>query len=314
MAENLMSKIHGGYFANPTTPITIYGKATEWNEAYMEAETISPTLINNAVEGMTVSLFNIAAEQGLFEIEDIFDLSKQGAVSSAINNLYGGPGQSNTVYNKMLGSLQARERTLNGQLLIAKSQTQKDFLQEEINKIQTTRGVLKSNWDFFIEQHKGFLQRYKLKVTDDLEVDENDKSGVGFDTPQTEIDPNLLLPHPVRLLISTLPATQELNGKRSFVYNNSGFPKLVDFGSTMAFLYKELSNMDPHNILPQLQILQESRPEIKSLIKRLGAESNDWTDKTGPQIRMLTRFIQQFNQANRTYYMQKIDRQGEDIY
>ena len=307
MADNLMSKIHGGYFANPTTAVTVY-QNTE--EAYMEAEVISPTLINNTVEGMTVSVFNIAAENGIFEIEDIFDLSKQGEVSAAINNLYGGPGQSNTVYNKMLGSLQSRERTLNGQLDVAKTKTQKEFLQQEIVKIQTTRDIIKKNWDFFIDQHKAFLQRYKLQVIDDLEINEDDKSGIGFDTPQVEMDPNLLLPHPVRLLIATLPATQELNGKRSFVYNNSGFPKLVDFGGTMAFLYKELSNMDPNNILPELQKLQEIRPEIKSLIKRLGAESNDWADKTGPQVRMLTRFIQQFNQANRKFYMQRIDRQG----
>ena len=305
--ENLMSKIHGGYFADPTTDITLYDSK---EEAYMEASTISPTLINNAVEGMTVQLFHLAAEQGLFEIEDIFTPNKQAKVSKAIEELYGGPGQRNKVYNKILGSLQRREKELNTQLTQAKSKTQKEFVTNEILKIQKTRSLIKSNWDFFIKQHKDFLARYKVEILDDIEISEDEKTGVGFDTPQAEIDPNLLLPQPVRLLISTLPATQEINGKRQLVYNSSGFPKIVDFGSTMAFLYKELSNMDPEFILEELRGLAEIRPELKMLLTRLGLEGNDWSDKTGPQIRMITRVIQQFNQANRIFYMQSIDKQG----
>ena len=306
-AENLMSRIHGGYFANPTTEITLYDSN---EEAYMEAEAISPTLINNTVEGMTVQLFHLAAEKGLFEIEDIFDLTKQGKVSNAINSLYGEAGQSNTVYNKLLGSLQNREKVLNTQLAVAKSKTQKEFVAEQISKLQKTRSLVKNNWPFFIEQHKVFLQRFKVEILDDIEISEDDKTGVGFDTAQAEIDPNLTLPHPVRLLLSTLPATQEINGKRQLIYNNSGFPKLVDFGSTMAFLYKELANTDPQYIIEELLELTQTRPELKLLVKRLGLETNDWSDKTGPQIRMITRVVQQFNQANRTFYMQSIDRQG----
>jgi len=305
--ENLMSKIHGGYFANPTTEITLYDSN---EEAYMEGAAISPTLINNTVEGMTVQLFHLAAEKGLFEIEDIFDTSKQDKVSSAINSLYGGPGQSNTVYNKMLGSLQNRETALQQQLAVAKSKTQKEFVQDQINKVQNTRGLIKSNWEFFQDQHKAYLQRFKMEILDDLEISEDERTGVGFDTAQSEIDPNLTLPHPVRLLISTLPATQEINGKRQLVYNNSGFPKLVDFGSTMAFLYKELANTDPEFIVEELLELTQTRPELKMLVKRLGLSTNDWSDKTGPQVRMITRVVQQFNQANRTFHMQSIDRQG----
>jgi len=308
-AENMMSKIHGGYFSDPTTKITLYDSN---KEAYMEGDAISPTLINNTVEGMTVSLFNLAAKQGLFEIEDIFTVSKTEQVSSAIQSLYGGPGQSNTVYNKILGSLLTTENRLKTQLSVAKSNTQKEFVQEEILKLQKTRAIIKNNWNFFIDRHKEFLQRYKIEVIDALEINEDDKSGVGFDTPQSEIDPNLTLPHPVRLLIATLPASQELNGKRQFVYNNSGMPKLVDFGSTMAYLYKKLANTDPEFILEELTALEDVRPEIKSLTTRLGISGNvtDWSNKTGPQIRMITRVLQQFNQANRTFYMQSIDKQG----
>jgi len=44
-------------FANPSTEITVYSSQ---EEAYMEAEVISPTLINNSVEGMTVHLFQFS--------------------------------------------------------------------------------------------------------------------------------------------------------------------------------------------------------------------------------------------------------------
>jgi len=309
-AELLMSRIHGGYFANPSTEITVYSSQ---EEAYMEAEVISPTLINNSVEGMTVHLFQLAAEQGLFEIEDLFDVRKKDKVSNAVNSLYGDSTQSNKVWNKMMGSLNQKLRNNKAKLSAVKSKAQKEFLEEERVKILKTAKSVQDNWGFFIEQHKEFLVRFELKIKESIvdEIEEGKKTGVGFDTAQSEIDPNSTLPHPVRLLLSTLPAVHEdRSGNPQLTYNNSGFPKLADFGSTMAFLYKELSNTDPKFIEEKLIGLAKTRPDLKLLIKRLGIETSDWSDKTAPQVRMINRILQQFDQSNRTFHMQSIDRQG----
>ena len=306
-SQTLMSKIHGGYFTNPNTEITVYNNT---DEAYMEGQVINPSLIQNTVEGMTVHLFHLAAKEELFEIEDIFNLTKKDVISTAVNNLYGGVGQKNKVYNKLLGALKTSEETQEKKLLKA-SAAEKKFIEKEILKIQETRGTIKNNWDFFIEEHKKFLERFKIEILDQSEIEENEKTGKGFDVAQTEKDPNLTLPHPVRLLLSTLPATKEINGKRQLVNNRSGFPKLADFGSTMAFLYKELANIDPKFIESELtEKLQYDRPELKMLVTRLGLETTDWSDRSFPQVRMIVKFLQQFNQANRKFYMQSIDRQG----
>ena len=303
-AEDLMSKIHGGYFTKPTTEITWYDSKTE---AYMEATTISDTMIANTVEGMTVQLFQLAAKQGLFEIEDLFDPSQKGKVSNAVNSLYGRAGQKNKVYNRLLTNLRTSENKLESRLASTTNKSQKAALQEDILRLQDNRGALKDNWPLFIANHKKFLERFKLNILEDVVVDENDKSGRGYDLAQSEMDPNATLPDPVRLLIATLPAVDK---KGKFLYNNSGFLKLTDFGSTMAFLYKELSNTDPKFIEEELKGLAKVRPDLQFLVDRLGIETDTWEGKTSQQVRMINRVILQFDQANRKFFMQSITKQG----
>mgnify|MGYP003671306575 FL=1 len=303
-AEDLMSKIHGGYFTKPTTEITWYDSKTE---AYMEATTISDTMIANTVEGMTVQLFQLAAKQGLFEIEDLFDPSQKGKVSNVVNNLYGRAGQKNKVYNRLLTNLRTSENKLESRLASTTNKSQRAALQEDILRLQDNRGALKDNWPLFIANHKKFLERFKLNILEDVVVDENDKSGRGYDLAQSEMDPNATLPDPVRLLIATLPAVDK---KGNFLYNNSGFLKLTDFGSTMAFLYKELSNTDPKFIEEELKGLAKVRPDLQFLVDRLGIETDTWEGKTSQQVRMINRVILQFDQANRKFFMQSITKQG----
>ena len=302
-SQTLMSKIHGGYFTNPTTEITLYDSNSE---AYMEADEISEILVKNTVEGITVQLFQLAAKQGLFEIEDLFDQNKKNKVSDAVNSLYGKTGEKNKVYNRILTNLRSAENKLEDKLSATKNKNSKSSIQENIRKIQKTRGVIKNNWEFFIAKHKEYLQKFKLEILDEKEQRKREEN-VGFDVAQSEVDPNLSLPHPVRLLIATLPA---LDKKGNFIFNSSGFLKLADFGSTMAFLYKELSNTDPELIEERLIDLADTKPNLKFLVERLGIETNDWSDKTIQQIRMIVRFVKQFDQANRKFYMQSITKQG----
>ena len=50
----------------------------------------------------------------------------------------------------MLGSLQSRERTLNGQLDVAKTKTQKEFLQQDNNYNEQEGGVVSNIYDVAI--------------------------------------------------------------------------------------------------------------------------------------------------------------------
>ena len=110
------------------------------------------------------------------------------------------------------------ERKILQKQLVAVSPTQQNFLNAELLKIRETKRQILNNWDMLIREHESFLDRFNIDLQAE-EINEFDKTGKGFDIPQHEIDPNLLLPHPVRLLIATLPATEMIAGKRSFTYN-----------------------------------------------------------------------------------------------
>ena len=305
-AQLLMSRIHKGAFAGPTNNFTAY----TGEGAFMEAQRLSATLINNTVEGMTVHLFNIANRQGIFEIEDFFDLSKKEGITTNIKKLYGDPKSfvkgEEKVINKIIGSLNGEIKRTQGKLTNVISKSQKEYLTRELSKLVETKTQIQNNWELLIDEHSQFLERYKIELNRD-ETSEEDKTGKAFDIPQHEIDPNLLLPHPVRLLIATLPATRETKyrdgkGKNKikhvFEVNTSGLPKLVDFGNTMNYLYKELSNMNPTEIFEVLESLSQARPEIKVLISRLGIDTGtELQNKTESQVRMLVRFMMQFESS-----------------
>lgn len=310
-AQTLMSQIHSGYFANPSNGITMYDSNSE---AYMEGKVISPTLKNNAMEGMTVIMFNKAMREGSFEMQDFFTVDPEGKhiLTKSIRSLYGGPGLGKgTIYSQMLGHLRVRERQITASLEAAATERQKEFLSNQLENVAETRELLSTNWGKFKAMHEAYLERYAIDLQELEEIDESDKNGRAFDIPSHEMDPNLSLPHSVRLLISTLPARDiDPEGNDTFVYNSSGFPQLVDFGKTMAFLYKELSNKDPKYMLNILRNLAEERHELKSLLTRMSLENDNMDDHTFRQARMVIQALIQFDQSNNTFYTQMLDNQG----
>ena len=314
-AQELFDNIHGGQFSKPMETTSVY---SDQGSAYMEVETVTASTINNVVEGMTVKLFDLAAENDIFSLEDFYSTRpsedpSQPSLTQKIAKLYGGPGAKGTVYNKILGDLSKSRKSLNAKLDNA-TKREAEFLQVELDNIEKTYRAVQSNWNMFISHHAAYLKRLNIDTTEIIEDIEESERGrdTAYDIAASEVDPNSMLPAPVRLLLSTLPATKEVNGKRQFVYNSSGIAKVADFGSLMAFMYKNLSNQDPNTILDIIKSdsILKQRPELRYLVRRLGIESDNFEGKSPEKMRMIIQTVMQFDKSNNTYWTQMVDRQG----
>ena len=295
-AQQLMSKINTGYFADPTKDITVYDSKTE---AYFEASEMSATLRNNAMEGMTVILFNKALKSNAFELADFVNPKKLDEVNRIISELYGNKSIDNSVYSAIRFNL-------------AKAKNQA-VTQEDKDTIQNTWDTIRNNWEQLKTEHAEYLKRFQVELEDPQALLEIEKVREQFGKPQNEIDPSVYLPKAVRILLGTLPSSRQLNSLNPnspyvFETNSSGLPKLVDFGSIMNFLYKELANTDPLDFSKNLKELSKKRPEIRSLINRLGLETDDISDKTFDQMRLLVQTMMQFDQSNNTFFTQLMTR------
>ena len=283
--ETLMSRINSGYFSNPTTDITIYDVK---EGAYYEGSKLTATMRNNVMEGMTVLLFNKALRSNQFTLDDFV------GGNPITEQMYGGFGIPNTVYTEI-------ERTL-------RKAIQLNPQAEE--KLTNTMLAIKNNWQELKEDHKKYLERFKVEVVD--EQNENDRVREQFGKPQNEIDPSVYLPKAVRLLFATLPKSRLLNprdpnSKRAMDMNEHGLPKLVDFGSIMNYMYKEMGNTDPLDFMKNLERLKAKRPELQSVYNRLGLHE-DMSDRTSNQMKLIIQTMMQFDQSNNTFYTQLMTR------
>ena len=286
-AQELMSRINSGYFSNPTNEITIYDSKTE---AYFEGTKLTATMRNNVMEGMTVLLFTKALKSGAFSLADFVNPNQTESRNNAVRSLYGDKTTKGTVYSQIRFALSEAEKN-------ATTQKEKD------NLANTMRAIY-DNWTQLQEEHAKYLERFTINVTE--EAEELERIREQFGKPQNEIDPSVYLPKAVRLLLATLPKSK--NGK--FVLNESGLPKLVEFGSIMNFMYKEFANTNPLDFRENLIRLESKRPEVKLIKNRLGLQSEDLTSKTPDQIRLIVQAMMQFDQSNNTFYTQLMTRDG----
>ena len=283
-AQELMRKINTGYFSKPTTDMTVYDSK---EEVYYEGTKLTATMKNNAMEAMTVILFNKGLKSNAFTLDDFI------GGNPITNQMYGGFGIKNTVYDDIEKYLLKA---------IRENPTQAETLTD-------TMRAIKDNWAELKADHASYLQRFKVEVLDEQALEENEKVREQFGKPQNEIDPSVYLPKAVRLLFATLPSSRlsnpnDPNSKRVADLNTSGLPKLVDFGSIMNYMYREMANLDPLDFMKNLKRLSGERPELKSVINRLGLESTDLTDKTPNQISLIIQTMMQFDQSNNTFYTQ----------
>ena len=304
-AQRLFENINTGYFSDPVNNITVY--RTE-DEAYMEERTLKASFINDAMEGMTANLFNKAAEKGNFELEDFFNLT-DGSITNKILNLYGTTAlEPGSIIRSLVSNTNTHIKQLESKKAQAVSESNINFYENEIAKIKKNRQTILDSWEELqTEHHKYLKQKFKIQIEEvDLDQDE------AYNTPEYEIDPNKYLSNPLRLLISTLPKSElsRTDRKQKFTYNKSGFAKLVDFGNTMSYLYKNLSNTHPNNLLAKLEYLSTERPELSILRKRLGITNKDFSGLTVPQMNMVIKLLIQFDQSANTFWTQMIDRES----
>ena len=76
----------------------------------------------------------------------------------------------------------------------------------------------------------------------------------------------------------------------------------------MNYMYKEMANTDPLDFVKNLTKLSEKRPELKSVINRLGLNSPDISDKTSNQVKLIIQTMMQFDQSNNTFFTQVMTR------
>lgn len=286
-AQKLMAQITTGYFSNPNRDITIYDSKTE---AYFEGTELTATMRNNVMEGMTVILFGKALKSNAFNLEDFVNPKKTVARNAAISSMYGAPETPGSIYSQI-------ELYISRQISAVTTQEEKE------NLIKTMKAI-RDNWEKLKGEHSQYLERFQIDITE--EGEELEKIREQFGKPQNEIDPSTYLPKAVRVLLSTLPLTK--NGK--FIVNQSGLPKLVDFGSIMNFMYKEFANVNPLDFKQNLQRLVAKRPEVQLIINRLGLETEDISSKSADQMRLIVQAMMQFDQSNNTFYTQLITRDG----
>ena len=288
-AQKLMSRINSGYFSNPTQEITIYDSKTE---AYFEGTKLTATMRNNVMEGMTSILFTKALKSGseVFELSDFVDPTKTGERNDAVRALYGDKTTAGTVYSQI--EFQISQAINNA------------TTQEEKDNLTNTMRAIRDNWEQLQNEHAQYLERFDINVTE--EAEELERIREQFGRPQNEIDPSVYLPKAVKLLMATLPATQG----RQFALNESGLPRLVDYGSIMNFMYKEFANTNPLEFRNNLERLVAKRPEVQIIINRLGLKSDDISSMTSNQIRLMVQAMMQFDQSNNTFYTQLITRDG----
>ena len=249
---------------------------------------------NNTMEGMPVIVCNKALKSGSFTLEDF-------VTSNPITSLmYGGVGLKNTVYDDI-------EKYLLKAIRENPSQAK---------KINDTMRAIKDNWEELKADHALYLERFNIEIQDEQEL-ETDKVREQFGKPQNEIDPSVYLPKAVRLLFATLPKSKEMSvldskgqkiTRRVAEINQSGLPKLVDFGNIMNYMYKEMANTDPADFIKNLHVLSKERPELKSVINRLGLETKDLSDKNSNQMKLIIQTMMQFDQSNNTFYTQLMTR------
>ena len=306
--NTLFANINNGYYANPTSKVSLLEVKSE---AYMEMNTLSPTLINNSMEGMTSHLFQIAASKDLFTAEDFFSKKKYAQLTDVILNLYGKPGEKGRVYNKLIGSIGRNLRVL-------EALPSTPGRRREIEKLKETRVQIRDNWSYLVKEHGKYLKKWKIDIESEIqdyyanEDDKNNRDNL-HGVASHEVDPNSVMPLPLKLLLSTLPKSNiSADGNVYFEYNTSGMPRLADFGNTMAYLYKELTGIPQDEILPKLKTLASKKKEVEFLIERLGL-NQDIVNLTGPKIKLLTQFIMQFNQANNDFLMNLISRDGSKV-
>ena len=286
-AQDLMSRINSGYFSDPNTEITVYDSK---EEAYYEGTKLTAEMRNNVMEGMTAIVFNKGLKANLFNLEDFTDPNKTSQRNAAIRSLYGEVGEDSTVHSQIK--------------LHIKAQVDKATNQADIDNLTKTMNAINTNWKQLQDEHIEYVKRFQIDITE--EGEELERIREQFGKPQNEIDPSTYLPKAVRLLIATLPLT---DGK-AFAVNSSGLPKLVDFGSTMNFLYKEFANADPAKFQENLKRAAKKNSSIKVMRIRLGLDTNDISDFTSNQIRLVVQTMLQLDQSNNTFYTQLITREG----
>ena len=319
LAEDMANKIYTGYFSKAA----ITDHNFDSNERVNMSVGPSSGFKANAVEGMTTHFFNVASREGHLDYTEIFDITElEQGIKAVAERVYGSPNtytdgeySDDTVYGSMMLDLSDAWDSANNSLSMAKTEEEIAYFGRQRTNIEDGIKLLQtpSVWESLKAEHGEYLKRWKVdfKLDEESEEDIQGRNKVDF-KPANEVDPNGVMPKPLQLLIATLPRLDE-NGV--LVMNPSGFARLADFGQTMSFLYKNLSNMDnPVDVVNKLKELSVVKPELKSLINRLGLSEVDnlenFNDMAFNDVRLVTLFLLQMDQAVNKYMIQSINRYG----
>ena len=321
-SQDLMDRINTGHFAKAS----IVDYNFDENEKVNMSVEPSASFKNDIQEGMTMHFFNIATR------EDYLDYSTATDPTTDLNEIalkvYGNPVDymdkddlgrvvydDDTVYGSLMLDLSDSWEEANTNMLnnTGNEDILNFFARQRANISDNIRLLADpAKWAEFKDSHAEYLTRWDINMLEEeAEEDKQGRNALDF-SPSNEVDPNKLIPKPLKLLIATLPMLDKNNNP---TFNSSGFARLADFGLIISYLYKNLTNLSSsEEVIEKLYDLSSSKPEIYSLVNRLGLNTTtpqtNFEGLTSNQAKLLVSFLIQMDQSANDYLIQQVDSYG----
>jgi len=289
-------------------------------------------------ESMTVSLFQIAEEQGM-DFSTFYNYKGDTtALYNKLKEILGQPSNDltqNTVFAKLVKRLNATGDSLWNDLQKTQDGSLKEHsLDKEVSALlellgeNPEEGLLATYWNDIIKGNVEFLSKFDFDLEyellqDNAELEEGlneDGTAMGRDSlgirAANEINPITRLQPHIKLIIRTLPeAFYGEDGGIRFGTNRFGTYRLADFGQTVGHLYRALSNKkDMASQIFALKELAQKDAKFSVLADRLGLPNIAFTDVADinkEQINTLLSFFTAFNNAEDEYMLLRVSDNGQ---
>ena len=328
VTKSLFNNIQTGYYNKSIEEFVSYDitEALDGRKgASLNANRISPSVVKEINEGITVALFNKLSKSKSVNFDTIIDNKFDNEeLNKYFDNLYGQPGSPNSVFAELnnlvavqYNAIATRSDALfvqqqSGVPLTPRQSIEYTTLENELDNLDEKLTVLEDDWEYLVDYNKKSLEGFslnlvKLDLTSAIEdeLDENDRSSDTLSIiPSNQINPKSLISPSMKLLLGTLPQSVIVKGVSDLKINKSGLYAGVEYTDVANTLYKNLSNSNGiEDMVSKLLELGSKNKTYHILAKRLNIAKGIGSikDLTFNQLRLLTGFYKNFNTTSDTY-------------
>ena len=326
--KSLFNNIQTGYYNKSIEEFVSYDitEALDGRKgASLNANRISPSVIKEINEGITVALFNKLSKSKSVNFDTIIDNKFDNEeLNKYFDNLYGQPGSPNSVFAELNNLVAVQYNAIafrsdalfvqqeSGVPLTPRQSIEYTTLENELDNLDEKLTVLEDDWEYLVDYNKKSLEGFslnlvKLDLTSAIEdeLDENDRSSDTLSIiPSNQINPKSLISPSMKLLLGTLPQSVIVKGVSDLKINKSGLYAGVEYTDVANTLYKNLSNSNGiEDMVSKLLELGSKNKTYHILAKRLNIAKGIGSikDLTFNQLRLLTGFYKNFNTTSDTY-------------